>query len=231
MKKSVKQLASSIVVVAGLLAASASQAAAYDATIDFQTAANPGAVWSYGYSAGPDTTYTFTAFDKAEGTGWTMAGYNTLGTPAAWVNSSGVTQFGVANGQLSLHPGPVGFGDLAILRFTADHSGDYNVAGQFYAGDIGSMSGAVVKNGQLSSPLQSFASTDDSSTFAFNSLHLNAGQTLDFVVGNNGSFYYGNTPVSVTIQDVSAVPEPETYAMLMAGLGLVGLIARRKRAA
>lgn len=27
-----------------------------------------------------------------------------------------------------------------------------------------------------------------------------------------------------------AVPEPETYAMLLAGLGLVGFIARRKRA-
>ncbi|MDR3323361.1 MAG: PEPxxWA-CTERM sorting domain-containing protein, partial [Zoogloeaceae bacterium] len=26
-----------------------------------------------------------------------------------------------------------------------------------------------------------------------------------------------------------AVPEPETYAMLLAGLGLVGLIARRRR--
>jgi hypothetical protein len=29
---------------------------------------------------------------------------------------------------------------------------------------------------------------------------------------------------------VSAVPEPETYAMLLAGLGLVGAIARRRKA-
>ncbi len=28
---------------------------------------------------------------------------------------------------------------------------------------------------------------------------------------------------------VSAVPEPETYAMLLAGLGLVGAIARRRK--
>jgi hypothetical protein len=28
---------------------------------------------------------------------------------------------------------------------------------------------------------------------------------------------------------VTAVPEPETYAMLLAGLGLVGFAARRRR--
>jgi hypothetical protein len=30
---------------------------------------------------------------------------------------------------------------------------------------------------------------------------------------------------------VAAVPEPETYAMLLAGLGLVGAIARRRKTA
>jgi hypothetical protein len=33
--------------------------------------------------------------------------------------------------------------------------------------------------------------------------------------------------VSVT---TAAVPEPETYAMMLAGLGIVGLMARRRRA-
>jgi hypothetical protein len=31
--------------------------------------------------------------------------------------------------------------------------------------------------------------------------------------------------------EVTAVPEPETYAMLLAGLGLVGAMARRRRKA
>jgi hypothetical protein len=29
--------------------------------------------------------------------------------------------------------------------------------------------------------------------------------------------------------DVQPVPEPETYAMLLAGLGLMGVVARRRR--
>lgn len=29
--------------------------------------------------------------------------------------------------------------------------------------------------------------------------------------------------------DVAAVPEPETYAMLLAGLGLVGAVVKRRR--
>ena len=43
--------------------------------------------------------------------------------------------------------------------------------------------------------------------------------------GFSGSM--GGYPVSQTI--TAAVPEPETYAMLMAGLGMVGFMARRRR--
>ncbi len=63
------------------------------------------------------------------------------------------------------------------------------------------------------------------------------GKMFDFVLGYNDSagaatsgdwddFVIGVkfTPVS----PVSAVPEPETYAMMLAGLGLIGTIARRR---
>jgi hypothetical protein len=46
---------------------------------------------------------------------------------------------------------------------------------------------------------------------------LAAGTKLDY------SQLYSNGTVSVT-----AVPEPETYAMMLAGLGLVGWSARRR---
>jgi hypothetical protein len=48
--------------------------------------------------------------------------------------------------------------------------------------------------------------------------------SLNFAVAG-GSLKIDDVRISVT-----AVPEPETYAMMLAGLGLIGAIARRRRA-
>lgn len=42
---------------------------------------------------------------------------------------------------------------------------------------------------------------------------------------------YGNYTTFTTnaVSAIAAVPEPETYAMMLAGLGLVGFAARRRR--
>lgn len=53
--------------------------------------------------------------------------------------------------------------------------------------------------------------------------------TLSFYSRNNGLLpSYGGSLDNVS---VTAVPEPETYAMLLAGLGLIGMVRRRKNKA
>jgi hypothetical protein len=56
--------------------------------------------------------------------------------------------------------------------------------------------------------------------------------TLDFLVTNWQQDSYNPTGLRVefTSSSVSAVPEADTYAMMLAGLGLVGFVARRRKA-
>ncbi|MBS0445715.1 MAG: PEP-CTERM sorting domain-containing protein [Proteobacteria bacterium] len=212
------------------LTAVPARAATYDAVADFQIAANPGGVWSYGYSHDAGPSYSMIQFDDSASTSgwlsWTKAGYVSLGTPTAAKNISGSTISGALSGQLILHPGPAANADYAILRFTAPVTATYDVVGQFYAGDIGSMSGSVVLGGDLANPLQFFSNTTDASTFSFSSLMLTQGETLDLAVGNNGNYFYGTTPVSMTI--TTAVPEPSSVALMFAGAAMVAWALRRR---
>jgi hypothetical protein len=71
------------------------------------------------------------------------------------------------------------------------------------------------------------ASGDGWQTF---SLSFMANKTKDFLVSfANGSGK--NREMFIDNVKVAAVPEPETYAMMLAGLGIVGFMARRGRSA
>ena len=56
------------------------------------------------------------------------------------------------------------------------------------------------------------------------------GGQFDFVLGfNDGATHDADFDDLVVGFKVTAVPEPETYALMLAGLGVVGFVARRRR--
>ena len=98
----------------------------YDAVKDFPASNNNAGPWTFGYSEAGDSAYRMIRFDNTAanvggfpGVVWSKSGYNTAGTPSIWRNLAAFPRYGVAPGQLSLHPGPRPRGDFTILRFTA----------------------------------------------------------------------------------------------------------------
>jgi len=89
-------------------------------------------------------------------------------------------------------------------------------------------------NGNFNSALQSLGLTSTNPIFSTGAQALTAGDTLDFVVGNAGSYFFDSTPLAVQIaQQLSPgdrVPESATLLLVMAGLFAIGIGARRKGA-
>ncbi|NVD73973.1 PEP-CTERM sorting domain-containing protein [Duganella sp. BJB488] len=127
---------------------------------------------------------------------------------------------GVATGfsGLSLPGDGLLSGGSDVLTFTGLAAGSYNVLLNYSATNVNIQSASL--NGQ--SPVFIFGSS-------FASLgSFNIGTNSPFTLTLNGTptsassaFYNG----SIT---VTAVPEPETYGMLLGGLALMGVVARRK---
>lgn len=57
----------------------------------------------------------------------------------------------------------------------------------------------------------------------------NSALSTVYFSGDSSNSYYGAALDNISV--TAAVPEPETYGMLLAGLGLVGMLARRKKVA
>lgn len=84
----------------------------------------------------------------------------------------------------------------------------------------------------LAQPPAGFTGFQDSSNIGFGSTpggpyNINASGLYTFVLeSRNDAGMLGNS-VSMNVQ-VGAIPEPETYALMAAGLGLMALVARRR---
>lgn len=83
--------------------------------------------------------------------------------------------------------------------------------------------------------LSAISGADNNANFAFRVVSVFAPSTSAYAASNTGSNYATSGTwrfdmVTVSGNTIAAVPEPETYAMLLAGLGLMGFVARRRQA-
>jgi len=72
--------------------------------------------------------------------------------------------------------------------------------------------------------------SQQSFSFGLTPLQFALGDRIEIDVGPNGSYLYDHLNINVMTTAVAApVPEPEAYVLFLAGLGLVGFMAHRRR--
>lgn len=204
--------------------------AGWSASADFSATSNVAGPWSYGTRASATGTSLLILTDSlGSGSlmGWQDLANSSLGTPVIYRNFSNSTFAGgtvtIPGLTLVMHPGPTGFGaggarEFAVTRWTAPVSGAFDISGSFLALDSGSTNVHVVRNGV--SLFSSIRASSSNTAFSLSSVAINAGDTVDFVVGNDGSYFNDSTGLVANI-----IPTPGTAALF--SLSLVGMRRRR----
>ena len=223
---------------AAILAFSAFGASAvtvYDLGAEFSGTSNPSGVWSYGETngfGGAFTKFTDNSTITAGLASW-VGPNNLYLTPVVYHNTTGseisLGTRKIAAGETGFHPAENSSRETTF-RFTAPTTASYTFNGVFFGQDeTGSTSTLVglFHNGSLLGGAAVNGYRVDTAPL-IRTLTLNAGDTLDLSVDNAGNFQYDSTGVRVIITAVP-VPEPETLALMLAGLGAVGFVAKRRR--
>jgi PEP-CTERM motif len=157
----------------------------------------------------------------------------------SWVADSAATLDFVINGYNSLD-GHNPYEDRFTLTINGaqSFSGSFNLGGGGWSDTTLGTGTAVTLNDQGLDPVKSASMNGGTTTVSGLEFNLLQGvNTFLFAYDTVGPDQHPNQLTqyeswnigSATVSSVSAVPEPETYAMMLAGLGLMGTIARRRK--
>lgn len=186
----------------------------FDSGAEFSNTQGAGG-WTYGYYsvAGDASSFTqFAYFDAASSPQW----WEESQTQAPW------TLLWDTGG----HPNYSGTDHWAVRRWTSGAAGSLSMGIQYQAEDFGStrvhvlVDGSEVFAGDTAATLQ---------TWANGGLTVAAGSTIDFAINANGLDVGDSTRFTAQGNVISPVPEPETYAMMLAGVGILSAVARRRK--
>lgn len=152
---------------------------------------------------------------------------------------SGVNPDQGPNGNSSgFSPSPFGTGWVLLAKMTSSSSPTFLDGVNYDWGitfNTGNKSGGWSFGADQSVKLDlviAMHASDHSGAFLFDDLTLTAHQTQQgsWAINwlNNGGRVPGYSNSSLWVRDVTAVPEPQTYALLLAGLAALGFVARRR---
>jgi PEP-CTERM motif len=213
------------------IAGSASAATVYDAFASFNGTQGAGN-FSYGYSVGTtNTLFETNAGCPVPGTTCLKSTVNGDGNVPVALKSPTAFPFStlaVPDDRLVLHPGP---NSRVFLNFVAPVAGNYTFRSSFNIQDVAPTGVDIFEFGTLNSGSFDLYQTSLNGsainvTFLDN-FTMTAGQNFGWMIDNGG--FYNNDSVGVNFTaTLGAVPEPASWALMIAGFGLVGFAMRRR---
>lgn len=218
-------------VCAGLMSPLATSAATYDVAADWSTTANPNGPWSYlhGTTLLPNQPTSCCGLPA-------VPSFAPSAAPGSFLPWFGQVP---GSGEIQVHSydpfnGAAALGE-AVLAWTAPDTGLADISGYFYYGqytdrrsnDVTIRLGATV----LGSAVLSYFDHQDSAhrwNFAFDNLAVTAGDMVTVTFQRSAGYAPGSGDAGNMVVNLTPVPEPATYMLLLAGLTTLAL-ARRQR--
>ncbi len=223
-----------LIAATGIAAAPAAAVVTYDAFASF-TGTNTGGAFTYGVLDDTLAAPTFTAYNDAPGCAALISNVTCTSNgavPAAFKTTAGAHQSGtviVPANALILHPGPDA-GESSAILFTAPISSIYKLNLSAFVAD-NNPTGVVLEvfaPGVVALPFASLSAASPSFSTAGLVGFVPAGTQFGIAVNYGGFYNNDSTGINFTL---TAVPEPASWALMIAGFGLVGTAARRRRTA